>query len=374
MTNFNGKGQQMDIEQLRAIEAAMTGASNRLQERIAGFEASLLDFQQQRVRAPHGNVPSAALRKSLQDSDQLQAMASGALRGAARIVLPGGVLNTAITGPVAPGSGPLQDPDRSSGIVGPAMRRQTVRALLPSLPTDAGSTQYTRMSAFVNNAQAQGHGSSPEEREGQVKGESGMTFELESAPVITIAHWIPASNQVLNDMAALEQHIRTWLTYGLSLREEDELLNGVGGNVHIEGLVTAATVFNRGATADTKADTLRKAITQLLLADHPCSGIVINPADEEALDLLKDSTGQYLRVKVGGRTWDVPTIPTNSMTAGTWLAGDFSAALLRPRQGVTIEISNSHEDFFVRNLVAIRAELREALEIHRPLGFVRGSY
>jgi HK97 family phage major capsid protein len=367
-----------DSISLRALEKAMKGAFDAFGARVKGLEALVLDLQQKRALggAPigGGSTANASLTKALAENDQLRAMARGELRGQVRIVLPGGVMNTAITGPVAPGSGPLQDPDRASGIVAPAMRRMTVRALLPSLETTAGATQYTRQSAFTNNAEAQGAGSSPEEREGQVKGESAMTFELVTVPVVTIAHWIPASSQVLSDVPALQQHINTWLAYGLALIEEDELLNGAGGNVHIEGLIGASTAFNRSGSGETRADTLRKAITQLQLADHVIGGFVLNPTDAEALDLLKDTTGQYLRVVVDGRAWNVPVISTNAIAAGTWLAGDFSGALLRPRQGVTIEVSNSHSDFFVRNLIAIRAELREALEIHRPLGFVTGTF
>ena len=46
--------------------------------------------------------------------------------------------------------------------------------------------------------------------------------------VITIAHWIPASRQVLDDAPMLQSYINVRMTYGLKLEEEDELLNGDG--------------------------------------------------------------------------------------------------------------------------------------------------
>jgi hypothetical protein len=39
-----------------------------------------------------------------------------------------------------------------------------------------------------------------------------------------------------------------------------------------------------------------------------------------------------------------------------------------------IEVSTEHSDFFIRNLVAIRAEKRLALITRRPGAFVAGSF
>lgn len=362
---------------VKAIEAAIQKATKSVGDRMAELSARLIELEQKggipfRGELNHG---SGVIAEAFEKNDTLKAMARGEFKGNTRILLPAGALETkaAILGPVAAGAAALQHPDSSSGVQGLAMRRMTVRALLPVVPTEAGATQFTRMTVFTNAAAAQGAGSSPAEKEGQVKAESSMTFTLEVAPIATIAHWIPASSQVLSDMPGLEQLVRTFLAYGLAVEEEDELLNG-GGDPEIEGLLTIATAFNRGATADTRGDTIRKAITQLLLADHVCNGIVVNPADDEALDLEKDNDGRYMLVKVGGKAWQVPVVSTNAISAGQWLAGDFTSAVVRERQGVAIEISNSHSDFFTRNMIAIRAELREGLEVHRPAGFVKGSF
>jgi hypothetical protein len=37
--------------------------------------------------------------------------------------------------------------------------------------------------------------------------------------------------------------------------------------------------------------------------------------------------------------------------------------------GLRVEASNSHQDFFIKNLVAIRAEERLALAVYRPAAF-----
>jgi hypothetical protein len=42
---------------------------------------------------------------------------------------------------------------------------------------------------------------------------------------------------------------------------------------------------------------------------------------------------------------------------------------LARRGGPTVEASNSHDDYFVKDLVSIRAEMREALCVYRPAAF-----
>ena len=368
--------------EVRAFVAAQTKAHDEMADQVKELKTRTLDLEQRGVRSPiiggAGDGDAGAIVKAISESEQFRLLQTGALKEC-RIPLPAGALQTkTILGPVSPGAAALQDPDRSSGIVGVAQRRMTVRGLLPSLPTSSGATQYARLLAFTNAAAPQGGTTSPDQAtEGETKAESNMTFELVTSPIITLAHWVAASTQILSDMPALERFIDVWLRYGLALIEENNLLNGNGLQGTMQGLLSQASAFTGGGTNQTKLDTLRKAITQLQLAEHIATGILLNPTDWEGVELQKDTTGQYLNVvlNVNGTpiAWRVPVVATNSIAAGTFLVGDFESALVRDRQQATIEISNSHSDFFTRNLIAIRAELREGIEIHRPAGFVTGA-
>ena len=104
-------------------------------------------------------------------------------------------------------------------------------------------------------------------------------------------------------------------------------------------------------------------------------GHVMNPINWQTIQLMKDSSGAYMG---GGpfmsppvpRLWGLPVVVTPTIAAGLGLVGAFrSAAQVFRKGGIRVEASNSHDDYFIRNLVAIRAEERLALAVYRPGAF-----
>jgi HK97 family phage major capsid protein len=66
----------------------------------------------------------------------------------------------------------------------------------------------------------------------------------------------------------------------------------------------------------------------------------------------------------------MPVVESEAITAGTALVGDFSKAVLWDREQASVTMTDSHADFFIRNLVAILAEERVAFAVTRPKAFV----
>jgi HK97 family phage major capsid protein len=61
---------------------------------------------------------------------------------------------------------------------------------------------------------------------------------------------------------------------------------------------------------------------------------------------------------------------TTNVGLGTVLLGNFrEGATIFRRGGVTVEATNSHSDYFTKNLSMIRAEERLALATYRPSAF-----
>jgi HK97 family phage major capsid protein len=50
--------------------------------------------------------------------------------------------------------------------------------------------------------------------------------------------------------------------------------------------------------------------------------------------------------------------------------GDFRKCVLWEREGASIQVSDSHANFFIRNMVAILAEMRAAFGILQPNALV----
>jgi HK97 family phage major capsid protein len=272
----------------------------------------------------------------------------------------------------------LVDSQRVGGIIVPAQQRLTIRDLIPQATTTSNLIEFASEASFTSAAAPQGSGSSPAETEGQLKAEASMTFTLANSPVITVAHWIPASRQVLADASMLQGHISSRLIYGLKLEEEDELLNGTGAAGTLNGLVNQATAFNAGSTNLTAIDCLLKALTQVSLSNYEASAIVLHPTDWMNIILAKDTTGRYLfadpQNMVDARIWAKPVVATQSMTQGKFLTGAFNlAAQIWDREDATVRISENVNDHFIRNMVAILAEERLALTVYRAAALVYGD-
>lgn len=276
--------------------------------------------------------------------------------------------------------GILSQATRVAGIVTPPERQLIVRNLLPVYSTDSNMIEFCRELLFTNNAAPQGGTVSPTQAENQTKAESGITFQLAQAPVITLAHWIPASRQVLADAKMLMSYIDQRLRYGVLLEEEDEVLNGDNTAGQLNGLVNQATAYSQQSTHDTRLDTLLKAFLQVTLSDFAADGVVMSWVDWVQLLLVKDTQGRYIFGNPASpmqspQCWGRPVVPTNSMTTNTFLVGAFQlAAALWDREQATVRVSESHSDFFIRNMVAVLAEERVALTVYRPSALVTGNF
>jgi HK97 family phage major capsid protein len=273
----------------------------------------------------------------------------------------------------AASAGTLVVPQRVNDIVAPVDRELRIRDLLNVQPTTSNALEYVEETGFTNNAAPVA--------EGNLKPQSNLTFDVKTATVKTIAHWVPATRQILDDASQLRSYIDNRLTYGLKLVEEQELLYGDGTGEHLQGLMTNADVQTNDtvASGDSKIDHLRRSMTKAILAGYPVTGMVLNPLDWEDIELMKGSDGHYVWISVteGGtpRIFRVPVVQTPAMVENEFLLGAFGiGATLWDREQANVRVSESHADFFARNMVAILAEERLALTTYRPESFVKGGF
>lgn len=278
-------------------------------------------------------------------------------------------------------------------------RPLTMRDLVTNGTTASDTVEYAKVTAITNNAapvaeattsaaptQNATTGPLVQAAGGGYKPESGFTTTRETAVVKTIAHWIPATKRALSDAAQVRTLIDNFLEYGLEEELEDQMVSGSGSGENFTGILNTsgtqsqAWVNHSGTTADevNLLATTRKAKTLVRTVGRArANGYVFNPADVERLDLLMDNNGAFYfggpvnsGTASGTGLWGLPVIESEAIPSGTGLVGDFSKAILWDREQSTISVTDSHGDFFVRNLVAILAELRAAFGVIQPNAFV----
>ncbi len=250
----------------------------------------------------------------------------------------------------------------------------TLRQLLRAKPTTSNAIEYIVETGFTNASAI-----APEK---SLKAQSDLTFDIETASVKTIAHWIPATRQIINDAPQLRSYVDNRLTYGLELTEQSQILYGNGVGDNMQGIMTNPNIQNQGqrpTNATSMIDWIRSAITKAILGGYPATGIVLHPSDWETIELSKGTDGHYLWVNVsnGGeaRLWRVPVVQSTALVPSEFLVGAFGlAGQLWDREQANVRISEHHSDYFARNMLAILAEERLALTVYRPEAFVKGDF
>lgn len=369
----------MDIEALAdrfgahhtEVKDLLTGVKDKQEE----IDCRLRDIEQKSVRHP-GTGGGDGLSGGRGGSWGAQFTASPELKAFAeersrptRLKLE---MKTTITTDAGSG-GDLGTPYRD-GLAQLPRRVPRVRDLLPVVRVTGGSVEYPRQTTRTNAAAPVA--------EAALKPESAYGFELVTTPLRVIAHWVPASRQILDDAPQLMGLIDSELRYGLALKEDDQLLTGDGTGQNLNGLIPQATAysapFDPGGT-ESMVDIVALGILQTALADLPADGVVMHPSDWMRIRLLKDGDGKYILGDPGAnvepRLFGLPVVETTAMTVDKFLVGSFrAAATLYDRWDARVEVSTEHSDFFTRNLVAVLAEERIGLAVKRPLALVFGDF
>lgn len=343
--------------------------STEMQGRLVGLEQALAALKKE---------PNLQARRTLGklvvENEEVKAFIKQGIgaRGHVRIEIKNAIQEF-ISGGSGTGLGETIIPYRVPEWITPANRTLRVRQLLQAGRTVSNAIDFVQETGFAINAAAVA--------EGDTKPESSLEFTLKTAPVRTIAHWVQASKQVLEDIPQLESYIETRLRYGLRLVEEEQLLSGDGTGHNLLGLIPQATPFDlsRRKVGDTRMDIVRRAMTQLRISEYQPDAIVLHPTDWEDIELSKTTFGQYIRANPGSlippTLWGLPVLDSTSLAPGEFMVGNFGlAAQIWDRDDATVEISTEDRDNFIKNMVTIRAEERLALTVYRPEAFIFGDF
>jgi HK97 family phage major capsid protein len=296
----------------------------------------------------------------------------------------GTLLETGVGGP----GGGLVAPQYEPGVVSKLFEPLGVSEVFGQSTTTASQVRYvnegTATSAAAGVAEA---GTKPE---------STIAMSEVVEPIKKIATVLPVSDELLEDSVSIQSYLNGRLSLFVRIEEERQLLRGTGTNELI-GLFNrtggqAINLYTKLA-ADDNATALAKVLantagSSFLVPDT----IIISPVNWLSTRLLRDGLGGTAGNFLGGgpftgaygtdgatglfgqTLWNTRVVLSTVVGSGTALVGNFGqGAHIWRRGGVSVEASNSHDTFFVKNLNMLRAEERLGLGVYRPAAFTAVS-
>jgi HK97 family phage major capsid protein len=363
-------------EELNSRIIALQG-DDELRAKMAQFQTQEGARQQQPQAITDGEARGARRIQSLGEQFVASDLYKNAIanrnrnsRGwtSGQIELDGGIRAATLTTDTA-SCGELIVPNYRAGITSILFQRLTVADLLAQGTTDGPTIYYMKETTATNAAATVA--------EGAAKPESTLVFDAVTDSLKKIATWLPVSDEMLDDVPQIRSYIDQRLRFFVEQQEEAQLLNGDGTGTNLTGLRNRsglATDVARGT--DSNADAIFKQImaiqtTAFVMPD----AVIVHPTNWQAIALSKDSNGAYLgsgpfNSPLVPRLWGLPVVVTTAITAGVALVGAFKmGAQVFRKGGISVDVSNSHSDYFIKNLTAIRAEERVALAVYRPGAF-----
>jgi len=367
---------QQDMTQLNQaitkIGAQITEFKDGFNTKQAELSARLLETEQKLASGRHGSAAPGGVTDrnvvtaSVLEADGVSEMRNGRQKSTGQINCEVGI-RAAITNPNKGGADSTSYPTApqrdGAGIRGIPQPRLTLLDVLPVIPVTSATYEFVRLDGYLNGAAYQ-------KKEGDEKAEGEVAGKPVRAEIATIATWIPASLQVLQDNDQLSGQVDLLLGVGVRQKLEAELITGAGGDGEILGFNAQAT--DAGITTGQPVDRIGAALTDLKAEGWNPNVIVMNPRDWFAIESerAEDGDGQYVigtpRDPAPPSLWGTPVVVTNGMPQGKALILDTTTAALLDRQQVTVEASRHDGDNFRRNLVTILAELRAGLAVFAP--------
>ena len=334
--------------------------------------ARIGELEQEFARSPdgatfaRGSQPSIGVLAMQQIEENSQAQASFSTleawnAGTCRINLKAGI-RAALTndgvGQAGDKSVPRQPEQR--GFVTEVARHPRLLDVLPSRPTNRDSVQFIQLTSEGDAAE--------QIKEGDEKAEVDFEGTPQTANIVTIAAHTTASRQVLSDHSALQGAIDMVIRRKLLTRLENQIVNGPGGEGRINGLRNQAIVFVP-TIGKTPADIIGESLTRQADRGYLPGLVLMSWMDWYRLQITKKGADdqEYVfgspTMPVPPALWNTLVVPTSTLPEGEAMTIDTAFTTVLDREAPSVLLSNSHKDYFTRNLVLILGELRAGLEV-----------
>lgn len=222
--------------------------------------------------------------------------------------------------------------------------------------------------------------------EGSAKLEGDLKYAETTKEVKKVAGLIKVSKEMLDDLDFVRSEINTDLMATITDQIENNLLNGNGLTVNLDGILNNATTFAAGGFAASVidaniSDVLRCSIAQVETNKFYPTHIILHPRDVAKMHLTKTSTGEYtygafvVNPLTGQpQMMNLTIVPTTWMAEGTFLVADMKKDYLKFRENMNISVGYVNDDF-QKNFVSILCEARlvNYIKSNEAGAFVKGN-
>lgn len=264
---------------------------------------------------------------------------------------------------VAPLLGPVEDKLTIADLFGQGVATQNSIVYLEETTTQTllGQQPYSGQSSAASTV-----------AEGANKIAVFVDFTKRSTSIEKIAAFLPVADEMLEDEPQIASYINGRLVVFVRQAEEAYLMNKLLGS----GISVA------DASNDIGGSNMFDAIAAGILKAQVVGGldpdaVLINPTDFWTMATTKSgSSGDYFSggpyANPARNPWGITAVITREAPVGSPIVGAFrEGATLWRKGGLSVEASNSHSDYFRKDLTALRAEERVGLTVLRPKAFVK---
>jgi HK97 family phage major capsid protein len=259
-------------------------------------------------------------------------------------------------------------------------RTEFVRSLIPAEDAPNGQFAYMQQTVRTNNAAVTAPGALK-----PTSVHSLVRINDHTRMVATLSE--PVNRVDISDAPLLTSFLDAELNLDLDLATDDGIINGLGTGDLMTGVLVQSGVQTQAFATD-KITSIRKGLTKLRVSELVPDGIVLNPADWEAIELAamaqfaaKDAIGSPIDA-LTQRLFGIPVVQCNAVPATKAIVGAWgSSSVLHTTGDVAIDWSQETYDpnalgagvgasDFQRNMLRFRAEQRVQVSWTRPAGFV----
>lgn len=192
-------------------------------------------------------------------------------------------------------------------------------------------------------------------------------FAERTANVRKIGVYAKYSAEMAEDLPNLVSEIRNFLIADLRRVVDTQILSGSGSGENLVGILQNATAYSAGSFAGTvldanNFDVIETAVTQVIVNLFNPNYVVVHPIDQAKMNLAKGNDGHYVLppfISQSGQVVSgVRVVSNTGITADNFLVGDFTRSSVKYRRGLTVEMTNTDQDDFVKDRFTVKATVR----------------